>query len=270
MTQSLLPSSSSATVPNEERVKKTAVGTKLVHNLMLTLRSLLIQPPSRVTSEPSRVTSEPAAKRIKTEHSDEAPPIHDPYKIWVGQNEDPPKHEGAILVQLTSAGIVNALAGTPGGLVDGKLLPVDPRTKFDTCLPSAGNIPYKELRQYALALHRVVQTRLEADFLVTTPMRIQDMLAADLEPHEFLAVRRRVHETVIEGRGRNQGGTDEGEDLPVASRVAEHDIERVSGDRSVLRDTKSEFILNQLSTGQEVQSLRQPGPIRVHLGSQEW
>jgi hypothetical protein len=87
-------------------------------------------------------------------------------------------------------------------------------------------MPYRELRHLAVALHRVVQTRLEADFLVSTPLRIQDMLSADLEPHEFKAVRRRVFETVIEGRGRGHGG-DEGDDLPVASRTAEHDIEKV-------------------------------------------
>ena len=109
---------------------------------------------------------------------------------------------------------------------------IDATYKLDSLVPSAGNIPFKELRAYATALHRVVQTRLEADFLLATPSRIIDMLAADLEPHEFSAVRRRVHETVIEGRGRNHGGHDEADDLPVASRIAEHDIERVSGEMS--------------------------------------
>jgi hypothetical protein len=218
----------SANASIEDRPKKNGIGTKLLQNLMITLKSLLSQP-SR-----DQDSSEPAAKRIKTEHPDEAPIVNDPYKIWVGQSEEPPRKEGAILVQLTSAGIVNALAAIQGGLVDAKLLFLDPTNKLDSLIPSASNIPYKELRFYAMALHRVVQTRLEADFLLATPSRIIDMLAAELAPHEFSAVRRRVHETVIEGRGRNQGGADEADDLPVASRTAEHDIERVSGEICIL------------------------------------
>ena len=217
-----------ANTPGEDRPAKTAIGTKLLQNLMMTLKSLLAQ------QLPSQEVSSPQAKRVKTEYSDEAPLVHDPYKIWVGQNEEPPKKEGALLVQLTSAGLVNALAGHPGGIVDAKVLFVDPAHKLDSLIPSAGNISFKELRANAIALHRVVQTRLEADFLSTTPSRIIDMLAADLAPHEFSSVRRRVHETVIEGRGRNQGGHDEADDLPVGSRIAEHDIERVSGEIDLL------------------------------------
>lgn len=206
---------------------------------MMTLKSLLTPQP------PSQEVSSPPAKRIKTEYSDEAPLVHDPYNIWVGQNEEPPKKEGAILVQLTSAGLVNALAGHPGGIVDAKVMFVDPANKLDSLIPSAGNIPFKELRANAIALHRVVQTRLEADFLLTTPSRIIDMLAADLAPHEFSAVRRRVHETVIEGRGRNQGGHDEADDLPVGSRIAEHDIERDKKCKTCGNQDQAEFTLDR-------------------------
>lgn len=197
-------------------------GQKLLANLMTTIKSLL--------KHNSREDAEPPTKKVKKEHKnhDEAPPVEDPHGIWVGQTEDPPSSQGAVLVQLTTAGLVNALAAQPGGLVDSKIMPVHRETKFDSLIPTAANICYKELRHAALALHRVIQTRTEADFLWSTPSRIQDMLATDMAAHEFKAVRRRVFETVIEGRGRNQGGPEEGEDLAVAPRTAEHDIEKVS------------------------------------------
>jgi hypothetical protein len=207
---------------NEERAQKAAIGNTLMQNLSMTLKSLLTQN-TKVTS------SEPPTKRLKTEINDEPPEVHDPYGIWVGQNEEPPSKEGAIVVQLTTAGWINALAGLTGGVVSAKLILKNPEIPtFDTFLPSAANVSVQELRNYAQTLHRVVQTRLETDFLWSTPSRIIDMLASDLAPHEFSAVRRRVHETVIEGRGRNPGALDEGDDIPVASRVDEHDIERVS------------------------------------------
>lgn len=202
-------------------------GNKLLQNLLLTMRALL-PPKSTRAAEP------PPAKRIKREETpsstvDDTPPeFDDPYGIWLGQTEDPPNLEGAMLVQLTTAGLINALTGKKGGIVDAKLLAVDKVMKLDSIIPTANSMVYRDLRHAAVALHRVVQTRLEADFLVSTPSRIQDMLSADLEPHEFKAVRRRVFETVIEGRGRGHGGDNEGEDLPVASRTAEHDIEKVS------------------------------------------
>lgn len=206
-------------------------GQKLLANLMATIKSLLKH------NARDDAGSEPPAKKAKKEHKNhqEAPPVEDPDGIWVGQTEDPPKLEGAILVQLTTAGLVNALAAQPGGLVDSKLMPVQREAKFDFLIPTAANMTYKELRHAALALHRVIQTRTEADFLWSTPTRIQDMLAADMPPHEFKAVRRRVFETVIEGRGRNQGGPEEGEDLAVAPRSAEHDIEKVSHSAMSLR-----------------------------------
>jgi hypothetical protein len=220
-------------LPNDERAQKAAIGNKLFQNLFMTLKTLLSQS-SKATS------SEPQTKRLKAEINDNPPEVYDPYCIWVGQNEEPPSKEGAIVVQLTTAGWLNALAGYTGGVVNAKFILCNPQIPtFDTLLPSAANLSVQDLRSYAQTLHRVVQTRLETDFLWSTPTRIIDMLASDLSTHEFSAVRRRVHETVIEGRGRNPGALDEGDDIPVASRVDEHDIERVSSMEKAL------FYLNQ-------------------------
>jgi len=91
----------------------------------------------------------------------------------------------------------------------------------------------------------VIQTRLEADFLVTTPSRIQDMLCPDLASQEFKAVRKRVYETVMEGRGRHVGEADLFEEVPVASRVAEHDIERDKKCKLCGNQDQSEFTLDR-------------------------
>jgi hypothetical protein len=132
-----------------------------------------------------------------------------------------------------SAGIVNALAAIQGGLVDAKLLFLDPTNKLDSLIPSANIFPEQGTPFLCNGLTSGCADTLRGR-LFATPLRIIDMLAAELAPHEFSAVRRRVHETVIEGRGRNQGGADEADDLPVASRTAEHDIERVSGEICIL------------------------------------
>ena len=147
----------------EGHAEKTAIGTEVLRNLMTALKSLLQLP------QPSELMSEPPTKRFKPEQSDEAPLFHDPFNIWVGQNEEPPPTEGAIFVQLTTAGLINALAGHPGGIVNAKGLFLDPTNTIDSFIPSAANISYKELRTHATALHHLAQTRLEADFLLTTP-----------------------------------------------------------------------------------------------------
>jgi hypothetical protein len=63
-----------------------------------------------------------------------------------------------------------------------------------------------------LTLHRAVQTRVRSDILSTTPLRIQQMLAADLSQAEFQSIRRRVYDTVILGKGLNAGAADDESD----------------------------------------------------------
>mmetsp|Transcript_12893 Transcript_12893/g.19984 ORF Transcript_12893/g.19984 Transcript_12893/m.19984 type:complete len:693 (+) Transcript_12893:114-2192(+) len=234
-TQTLLPKADDC-----DQVQKMGIGEKLLQNLTASLKSLI---------PPKKDAEEPPTKRAKKEsdnNRDDIPPeINDPFGAWVGQTDEPPPVEGAILVQLTTAGMINALTNIPDGFVTAKLLPTSPETKKDSIIPSAHNITYQQLRHYALALQRVVQTRLEADFLATTPVRIQDMLCPDLAAHEFKAVRKRVYETVMEGRGRHVGEADLDEEVPVASRTAEHDIERDKKCHVCNNQNQAEFTLDR-------------------------
>jgi len=208
--------------------EKVSIGKRLLQNLLEAVQTLM--------SEQQSPTEDPPTKRQKTE---ELPEIPDPHGIWIGQTEEVPKCEGSVLVQLTIAGLVNALAGQAGGIVDAKMMSTMER---QTMIPTATTTLGK-LRNFALAMHRAIQTRVEGDFLATTPSRIQTMLCPELSDQEFRSTRKRVYETVIEGRGRNLGGED-GDDTPVAARVAEHDIERDKKCTNCGNNEQTDFIMD--------------------------
>ena len=154
----------------------------------------------------NNTASEPPPKRLKTENEDtktENPPLNDPHQVWIGQpeNQQIPDTFGSVVVQLTQEGIVNALS-------------------------SSGDMDELDLSKMAATLHRVVQVKMEADFLETTPERIREMLCSDVPPTEFRAIRRRVYDTVVLGKGMNNSQVEE-DDLPVAAHATVHDIEKV-------------------------------------------
>jgi membrane carboxypeptidase/penicillin-binding protein PbpC len=133
----------------------------------------------------------------------ENPPLNDPHQVWIGQpeNQEVPETFGAVVVQLSQKGLVNALA-------------------------SSGDMDEQQVNKMATTLHRVVETKMERDFLETTPERIREMLCSDVSPTEFRAIRRRVYDTVVLGKGMNNSQVEEDE-LPVAARATVHDIEKV-------------------------------------------
>ena len=156
---------------------------------------------------PKQENGPPPAKRIKTEETTAPPPppLNDPHHIWVGQSdEDIPKTFGAIVVQLTHAGLVNALT------CDGN---------------DNTNVDAADVKRTANVLHRALQAKMEGDFLETTPSRIHDMLCADVPLAEFKAIRKRVYDTVVLGKGMNHVA--DSEDLPVAARAVVHDADKV-------------------------------------------
>lgn len=177
-------------------------------------------------------------KNKMAEKKKRPPPIrytrHDPYLVWlhvpvpeqddtnllaggaadpfseVGEDEDVfPETVGGRLAQLGIAGFVNAFALVPKGYVKTKNIaePKDAGSRSKTLLqfkmPSGHEISLSALQVYRLAVtwNRVVQAKVRADILVTTPLRIQDMLAADLSAQEFASIRKRIYDTVILGRG---------------------------------------------------------------------
>ena len=123
-------------------------------------------------------------------------------------------------------GLTNALAGVRGGLVDPATnLPL--KNKDGTI--SATSVPPLIVKM-ARILHRAISARLEMDMMESTPYRIAEMLCPETSPSEISAIRKRIVDTVILGKGTNASANAaalEGtEDLPVAAKVDSHDAEK--------------------------------------------
>ena len=152
---------------------------------------------------------------------------------------------GGKLAQLTVSGLINGLSGHPGGIVDKKvqLLPTLNPT-MSGAIPSAGGASFSILRNLAQSLYQSVQTQIEADVLITTPVRIQEMLAKDLTNAEFKSIRKRVYDTVILGKGLAQP---EGIDIPTASAnsLGVHVLEKFKKCGSCGATDQSVFVLDR-------------------------
>lgn len=218
---------------------------------------------------------QPAAKRSKTEKGAvkirKRPKvlydIVDPFNLYIHtirKNEDEEEDEelglivdplqeaaselktsmGGKLSQLSISGIINGLSGMQGGLVINKHCHEKEGITKDAVIETAGKISFSRLRIVATALHQAVQANVEADVLVTTPIRIQEMLAGDLLPSEFKAIRKRVYDTVILGKGLAQGNADD-TDIPTAASAGVHDIEKFKKCKSCGNNDQSLFVLDK-------------------------
>lgn len=165
-------------------------------------------------------------------------------QVWLPADAaDIPDVLGGKLSQLCVGGLLNALAGVPGGLVQ----QINPSTvPGNTTFETANNLSGARLLLAAIQWHRSIQVQVRADILVTTPIRIQEMLARDLEPAEFISIRKRVYETVILGKGLNAGVADnELDNIPTAPAHAVHDIERFKKCSSCGNNDQSSFVLDR-------------------------
>lgn len=154
---------------------------------------------------------------------------------------------GGKFSQLTMSGILNGMAGVPEGLVVNKqCLPREGTAmKNETPVASAADCTFGNLKRLAGALYQAIQARVEADVLVTTPVRIAEMLAPDLQPQEFRAIRKRVHDTVILGKGMGHAINPEDADVPTAASAGVHDIEKFKKCKSCGNNDQSLFILDK-------------------------
>jgi hypothetical protein len=143
-------------------------------------------------------------------------------------------------------------------------------------LSSYDSFVFLDFRMWAMALHESVKSRLEKDVLDTTPQRIAHMLCPDLTPTEFKAVRKRIYDTVVLGKGLKVEDT--AEEIPVASNSQSvHDIEKVRRCSARFRllihlNPIIKLIFTNLETMTEVQkmqSLRQQRPICLHFRQKE-
>jgi len=236
--------------------EKETVLKRLVQNLITTIKALMEANPAQTEEAEKQAAAAsanpPPAKRARrgrkkpTETASAAPDVYDQYQIWVGLSDEVPGVVGAVLTQVTVSGMVNAISGQVGGIVDSKMVPHN-HLGLEDFVATAG-ITYKQIRDQARTLHRYVQTRVEADFLATTPARIQTMLCPELEPQEFKAVRKRVYETVYEGKGRNVGAAEqEGDDVPVAARSkgGQHEIEKDKKCPNCGNNDQSDFVMDR-------------------------
>jgi hypothetical protein len=228
------------------------VANQLWNNLSTALQSLTRverakpPPPEDEEDEDEEERVEPQAKRSKTEKGSvklQRKPkilydIVDPFNLYlhtIRKNDDDEEDElaglvdpyqeaaseletsiGGKLAQLSLSGVMNGMAGVHDGVTINKQCHAKEGMNKDTLIETAENISFGKLKVVATALHQAIQACVEADVLVTTPLRIQEMLAGDLQPNEFKAIRKRVYDTVILGKGLAQANPDDA-DLPTAT-----------------------------------------------------
>ena len=208
--------------------------------------------------------AEHVAKRQKRENGDKKKKremliVHDPYNVYrhtirqpddedddIRQIEDEAARElrstfGGKLSQLTVSGLVNGLAGQLNGIVKNKKLQVMDGVATDS-IATANGASLAQLKQMAHILHKAIQTRIEADVLATTPIRIQEMLAPDLSQQEFKAIRKRIYDTVILGKGLSQP---EESDIPTAMNSSVHVLEKFKKCPSCGNTDQALFVLDR-------------------------
>lgn len=148
-------------------------------------------------------------------------PTDGPTRVLESDTDDIPTCAGGKLSQLTLGGTINALAGVVGGITH-QATPSLISVQKITLPPSDYRNPKIDVTvvyEAAARLHRACATRIQADVLRTTPLRIQEMLAADLTPQEFAATRKRIVDTVVRGKGRAIVVDEDSDDLIVAPPV---------------------------------------------------
>ena len=152
---------------------------------------------------------------------------------------------GGKLSQLTLSGILNGMAGVLGGLVHNRICDIREDLKaMNDAIPTARNQSLMQVKSLATILYKAVQTRIQADVLVTTPIRIQQMLAPEIQPHEFKAIRRRIYDTVILGKGVGQPPV-EGSEIPTAASTGVHDLEKFKKCKTCGNNDQSLFVLDR-------------------------
>mmetsp|Transcript_4870 Transcript_4870/g.9702 ORF Transcript_4870/g.9702 Transcript_4870/m.9702 type:complete len:455 (-) Transcript_4870:98-1462(-) len=185
----------------------------------------------------------------------------DPYNLWVhvkrvkddtttattnpeamddDSDIDVPETAGGKLSVLSVGGLLNGMAGIAGGVTK-KVTPSDASLGGMKDIPNV-DLPLKDLLVLAHAWHRAIQLQVHRDILSSTPRRIQDMLCADLTDQEFSSIRRRIHETVILGKGLHVNDpSDQDPNLATGPSASAHDIEKFKKCNNCGNNDQGEF-----------------------------
>jgi len=154
---------------------------------------------------------------------------------------------GAIVSRILMGGLVNALAGKIGGVVDAiSCKPLLPEGK-DAPIPTANGQTLTQLREmFVTRLHGAISARLEIDKLNSIPTRIVEMLCPEITMTEIAGIRQRIYDTVVLGRGTHSSSAAaalEGEeDLAVAARVDVHEFKKCGGCGN---NDQNKFVMDQ-------------------------
>ena len=213
-------------------------------------------PPPAVDDDDNNNNNEPVRKRRKKVQ------LEDPFHVWWitkynqkpndddgdgddDDYEDLPATLGGRLSQLSPGALLNGLVGkrvvhkahpnevaVVASAVQ-QALAVPPQYAAAAAATTTTTATYASFMwQLAQDVHRSLQAAVANDIWRTTPARIQERLAPEVTRSEFAAIRKRVYETVILGKGLHNLGNDDddGEDdddrVAAAAPVPVHDAEK--------------------------------------------
>lgn len=151
---------------------------------------------------------------------------------------------GAILSRMSLNGILNAIHGTPGGVFE------DPTSSSGIPKPELSNVKISaDHIRIGRHLIRAITARVEMDMLNSTPSRIVEMLCPEMTMTDVENVRKRIYNTVIMGKGTHSSAAAaalEGEeDVPVAAKVAQHDLDKFKKCATCNNNDQSAFVLDR-------------------------
>jgi TFIIB zinc-binding len=188
------------------------------------------------------------------------------FVLWDEDQDDVPGPLGGKIAILSAGGLLNALSScflcaTPVVPTHPKLLlqqaaaagTVQQWKQLQDQAPSLQPLTISHLHAMALALHVAIAEQVKSDIVRTTPLRIQSLLAAELTAAEFQAVRRRLHDTVILGKGVQSqianNGNDDANDPAVAlggsSSSQQHEVDKFKKCPGCGNNDQSEFVLDR-------------------------
>lgn len=240
-------------IPIETIKRETSLAEKLLTNLIMSLLSVS----SRNINSKDQSDFKKSTDSVSTSPDDRNnPPLEQKDDIYNILGPEAVKSHnfvrvpGAILSRLTIGGLINALVGKVGGIVNPvDALPLYPELQVVT-ISNEFHIPLTELKNiHAKQLDSIISAKVEMDMLNSIPSRIVDILCPEVNMSEIAAIRKRIYNTVVLGRGTNASAcaiASEGTDnMPVAARAALHDIDKFKMCKTCQNKDQFSFVLDR-------------------------